>query len=886
MLLTTSRLLCGQFRRSRCSFMSVRTGLLFCLLFPLYCIPSKAQVVVHTDFQSSPGVQVVTFVWPNVEASDETPNNLIREAQFEISQGHFLKGLQSADLAVSSATLGLPRWLPQAYVVRGLAKQMLKDDIGAYEDYRLALRSMDGRPYYRSTAVSLRLGQALIWLNQGKTGRAEEKLELAYSMDHTDISVRQLRRWVTEGKRGRVRMRPTLNWSQTFFELDFEEISSSPDFITASQTGSSTDSVVQGDSIVDGYYPLLYKLYGSKPSLLKCHTGQLRHNCYEEIALPSGVRYRGEFREGYIHGRGVYTFKDGSQYIGEFRRGGPGGFGVEFGPDGNITRSGRWAGSQLLESHAVDLGGIGLAMAVVDAQFRRAVDRGVSDHGWLDGIRVGVERQIQQLASLPDELKSEVPEPILPAANSLRQENWETNEEFSNRLAVAKALRGQEIERLQQDYKRAVDERNRKVAIFKAQLGDKLGKLPDLRHELTQRAVSMKAPKSKIVGVDLDRERGTVILDVDIESFGTKIFHVNGSSANFRDTAINAKSSLLINPVVKVNIVGEIQLTGLSVVAGDDAYFATPSAIDASLSLPFEPLKLSEIFFPSLSPQSNQAIDRNQGEQIPYKEENALLRREIDELRRGQELALAREQARASVEVSAPEINAHALVIGNASYPGNAKLSNPVNDARAISAKLRSLGFNVTEAHDTDRASLVKTLSRFSKSASTADLTLLFYAGHGAQISGVNYIIPIDLNIGELRHAALQGISLNSVVEHYLPGKTKLVLLDACRDNPLMTSPARSATRGLAPITVAHGTLIAFATKDGQTADDGVGAKNSPFTSALLEHLSDPDDIAVVLRSVRSKVMQKTNGRQQPWEYGSLTGGMLVLSRIKPTKGR
>ena len=88
-------------------------------------------------------------------------------------------------------------------------------------------------------------------------------------------------------------------------------------------------------------------------------------------------------------------------------------------------------------------------------------------------------------------------------------------------------------------------------------------------------------------------------------------------------------------------------------------------------------------------------------------------------------------------------------------------------------------------------------------------------------------------------------------------------------------------TKGLAPINVSEGTLIAYATKDGQTAEDGAGDKNSPFTRALLEHLDDPDDIGLVLRTVRSKVMQRTNSRQQPWEYGSLTGGALVLSSIK-----
>ena len=226
-------------------------------------------------------------------------------------------------------------------------------------------------------------------------------------------------------------------------------------------------------------------------------------------------------------------------------------------------------------------------------------------------------------------------------------------------------------------------------------------------------------------------------------------------------------------------------------------------------------------------------------------------------------------------------LDAHALVIGNSSYPGNV-LANPANDARAMANKLREMGFKVTEALDVDRVRFSNTLSQFARSAAYADVTLLFYAGHGSQISGTNYMLPIDLNMTDLGQVPLLGIALNSVVEHYLPGKTKLVFLDACRDNPLIQVAGRSASKGLAPMAVSEGTLIAYATKDGQVAQDGVGSKNSPFTSALLAHIGDPDDIAVVLRKVRDKVMRSTGGKQQPWEYGSLTGGALVLASIKP----
>jgi hypothetical protein len=226
--------------------------------------------------------------------------------------------------------------------------------------------------------------------------------------------------------------------------------------------------------------------------------------------------------------------------------------------------------------------------------------------------------------------------------------------------------------------------------------------------------------------------------------------------------------------------------------------------------------------------------------------------------------------------------NAHALVIGNSSYPGSARLDNPVNDANSISQMLRAMGFSVTTVIDTNRQKLVQSMTNFRRTAANADISLLFYAGHGVQIFGTNYILPIDVDQSDLAQATIQGVSLNSVVENFLPGKIKLVFLDACRDNPMQRTNDRSISKGLAPISAAEGTLISYATKDGQTAADGAGSKNSPFTQALLEHLNDPQDIAVVLRKVRERVMKITGGKQQPWEYGSLTGGELVLSAIKP----
>ena len=247
------------------------------------------------------------------------------------------------------------------------------------------------------------------------------------------------------------------------------------------------------------------------------------------------------------------------------------------------------------------------------------------------------------------------------------------------------------------------------------------------------------------------------------------------------------------------------------------------------------------------------------------------------------EAQLAAAQQQAQLKPTAPvgpRLSVHAIVIGNGAYQGSGRLDNPINDARAISAKLTGMGFNVTTVENADRNKLVSSHVKFSSSAADSDLTLFFYAGHGVQISGTNYMLPTDTNLNQIGGVPLHGISLNSVVEQFLPGKTKLVFLDACRDNPLLQVASRSVSRGLAPISVSQGTLISYATKDGSVAADGDG-KNSPFTKALLQFIDDPDDIAVVLRRVRDQVMTDTDGQQQPWEYGSLSGGSLILSAIR-----
>jgi hypothetical protein len=230
--------------------------------------------------------------------------------------------------------------------------------------------------------------------------------------------------------------------------------------------------------------------------------------------------------------------------------------------------------------------------------------------------------------------------------------------------------------------------------------------------------------------------------------------------------------------------------------------------------------------------------------------------------------------------IRVPHLSARALVIGNGRYSSFGKLPNPAQDARAIAKKFESFGIPTDLLLDADRDDLIHALNEHSQKATGKDVSILYYAGHGVQVEGVNYLIPVNMRADGISagYVKLAGISLNAALD-YLPAKARLVFLDACRDNPAsrtLIATRGGASQGLAPVSAGSGTLIAYATRDGATAEDGVGA-HSPYTSALLEHLDSQDDISLVLRQVREAVLRATSGRQEPWEYGSLVGEKIIL---------
>lgn len=223
-----------------------------------------------------------------------------------------------------------------------------------------------------------------------------------------------------------------------------------------------------------------------------------------------------------------------------------------------------------------------------------------------------------------------------------------------------------------------------------------------------------------------------------------------------------------------------------------------------------------------------------------------------------------------------------ALVIGNAAYK-EGRLANPVNDARAMASRLRILGFDVVLRENLKLREIGSVYREFRSKITPGGIALVFYAGHGLQIKGQNYFPVVDSEIASEEDVPLQSLNLGTLLDTMEEAKAgvSLVLLDACRDNPYARR-FRTATRGLAKVEAASGTLIHYATKPGSVASDGSG-KNGTYTDALLAQIDEPNvPVELMLKRVTNRVVAETNGRQEPWVEGSLRGEFCFVTVAQP----
>src|SRR5256714_7222801 len=232
-----------------------------------------------------------------------------------------------------------------------------------------------------------------------------------------------------------------------------------------------------------------------------------------------------------------------------------------------------------------------------------------------------------------------------------------------------------------------------------------------------------------------------------------------------------------------------------------------------------------------------------------------------------------------------------ALVLGNSAYQNVARLPNPANDSAKIAATLKDAGFDVVDSrHDLPAAETRRALRDFADRARDADIAVVYYAGHGIEVDGANYLIPVDAKLERDTDVYDEAFSLDRILVAIEPAKQlRLVILDACRDKPFAktmkrTVASRAIGQGLAKVEpTSPNMLIAYSAKAGSTAADG-DSSNSPFTVALSKHLTTPGlDVRRAFGFVRDGVLKTTNNRQEPFVYGSLGGEGGALVPVKAT---
>jgi hypothetical protein len=213
-----------------------------------------------------------------------------------------------------------------------------------------------------------------------------------------------------------------------------------------------------------------------------------------------------------------------------------------------------------------------------------------------------------------------------------------------------------------------------------------------------------------------------------------------------------------------------------------------------------------------------------------------------------------------------------ALVMGNSEYANTLALKNPVNDANLIEGTLKTLGFEVIKRINAKKAEMEQAIREFSEKLPDYNVALFYYAGHGIQVNGENYLIPIDAVLDKETDCKWEAVAVNDIVEEFekVPENINIVILDACRDNPFK-SWSRGAPQGFKMLNTVSGTFVAFATAEGATAADGTDA-NGLYTQELVKQMDIPQPIFNVFTQTSNQVKKKTNNRQQPTISSSLSG--------------
>jgi hypothetical protein len=652
---------------------------------------------------------------------------------------------------------------------------------------------------------------------------------------------------------------------------------------------------------------------------------------WEGVSLQSCGNYSGTYRCMYKNDRntdligeslgirinGFGWFKSFERVqVGNFKDNFLDGLGIEYNVSGVPLRSGRWVKDRLVESRPLDLyeypfdlelkskNGLLTFFSKKYSNLPAEIkDRSSTGMNWGERVSKLVATNLADwLSRSGGDIPTEISLPTFPAALNLTQEKWESDAEFESRVANARRGRQAEIDRIQADYKRKVEARNTQILAAQKRRTGLESTLSAKKLDIIEEALKSEILPLKLVSTDFDPKRAILFVKVSVDGRDAETFEYKDSPIDLRRTALTTPEKLDLKPVFYITDSGEFGLRSILVQADKLESTGAPTNASAQRQTPLTATISVPAPSAPLEQQSAIAVDRNQVEQILYREENDALRKRLDEQRRAQELALAEQTTRAATEAARLKAQAEAalqrqreleqqlassaapppaalamgkriaLVIGNAKY-NIRPLQNPVNDADDVSKALKGSGFDVLDLRNASLREMTEGARLFGDMLKSHDVGLVYYSGHGIEVKGRNYFIPVNADIKREDEVAFQSLDVGLILEKMATANksVNIMIVDACRDDPFGRS-FRSSSSGLAAVDAPKGSLIAFATSPGKVAADGDG-RNSPYTKHLVRAMQQPNKkIEEVFKEVRRAVQAETKDQQTPWENTSLSG--------------
>ena len=590
-------------------------------------------------------------------------------------------------------------------------------------------------------------------------------------------------------------------------------------------------------------------------------------NCVGAYTYSSGAKYVGEFKDGKFNGEGAYTFANGGKYVGEFKDGKYNGQGIWFRANGNVRKSGIWNDGLLVQSKFIDV-----------ATFTRMLNLSISAYN-LAQLRKTEEQPMAQ-RNLPACQGKRSTWTNCVGAYTFGSGNKYVGEYKDGKYNGQGTYTWPNGNKYVGEFK---DDNFNGQGTYTFPNGNKyVGEFKD--DNFNGQGTYTYANGNKYVGEIKD----------DNPNMQLTISYANGNKSvgEFKDDKFNGQGTYTYASGGKY--VGEFKDGKWN---GQGIWFRANGNVRKSGIWKDDNLVQSKFIdvatftrIPNLSNSaSNLAQLRKTEEQAKQKQAELEAQRKATELALAQATKAAQEQVKLEAQLAAqqqiqikpaaqiaPQGKRVALVIGNAKYKFS-PLNNPVNDATDMAASLRSVGFDVIEVKDATLKQMRAATRQFADKLEVSDVGLVYYSGHGIEVKGKNYLIPVNADIRreyEVVDQAFDASNLLRMMESLQSGTKKrvnILIVDACRNNDLPKS-WRSTNNGLARMDAPAGSFISFATAPGQVAADGQG-RNSPYTKHLLQALKQPNvPIEQVFKQVRRKVMAETAGEQVPWENSSLVG--------------